>query len=503
MSSVSRPAEALQLPDEVKQNDHDRYLPAWNLTDIPAPVKFNFRNVLAIIGPGAIALSMSIGSGEWLAGPASVVTYGPTVLWVVSLAIFGQTILNMEACRYTLYTGEPIYTGYLRTWPGPKLWGWVYPLLGVLQWGWPGWAATAATALAALWLGRLPTNADQGTVLVFSYIGFAVCVGVLSVGGRIERTLELVSWFMVIWILVFLLVVCVFLTSPASWGAIAGGFVSFGQLPANADWFLLSGFVAYAGAGGLGNTTISNWMRDKGYGMGGVVGFIPAAVGGRKINLSHNGSVFKTTPENVARFKEWWKYLSVDQYILWMIGCFLGMGFCVLLAYHYIPAGTKLSGMAIAAYQAEGLAKVGGNILWVLTLLNGFWILFGTQLSITDGFVRTVTDILWNGSERVRTWRGGDVRAIYYVILIAFAVWGCIAMNLAQPFVLILLGANAAGLAFLFLIAHTLYVNRKFLPKELRPPLWREVVMVLFWIFSAFFVYQVAFYQLHTQLKWI
>ena len=86
--------------------------------------------------------------------------------------------------------------------------------------------------------------------------------------------------------------------------------------------------------------------------------------------------------------------------------------------------------------------------------------------------------------------------------MIAFTVWGCIAMNLAQPFVLILLGANAAGFVMMITTIHVTYVNHKFLPKELRPPLWRDVVMVLYCLFCAFFVYQVAWNQLHVQLKW-
>lgn len=95
------------------------------------------------------------------------------------------------------------------------------------------------------------------------------------------------------------------------------------------------------------------------------------------------------------------------------------------------------------------------------------------------------------------------MRAVYYTILIAFTVWGCIAMNLAQPFVLILLGANAAGLVMMFTALHTLYVNHQLLPKELQPPLWRDILLVGFWIFSAFFVGQVTWNQLHVQLKWI
>ena len=480
-------------PPEIAGNGHDRYLPAWKVEELPTPPKFNFKNVLAIVGPGAIALTMSIGSGEWLMGPAATVQYGAALLWITTIAVIGQVFLNVEGCRYTLYTGEPVYTGYMRTWPGPRFWGWLYTLMMVVQWGWPGWAATSATALAALYLGRMPGNEDRGTVLVFAYIGFLAVIAVLSVGGKVERGLELASWFLVIWVFAYLVIISIFFVSADRWVQMVTGFVSFGYLPSGAggavDWALIGGFVAYSGAGGFGNTTISNWARDKGYGMGSVVGYIPSAVGGRTVKLSHEGSVFRITPENVSKFKEWWKYLSVDQYVLWALGCIIGMGLCVLIATAFIPAGTKISGFAVGAYQAEGLAKVGGPLLWTLTLINGFWILWGTQLTISDAFVRTVTDMLWQGSGAVRRWRGGNVRAVYYTVLILFAVWGCIAMNLAQPLVLILLGANAAGLAFCFLTLHTLYVNRKFLPKELRAPLWHEIIIVLFFLFSLFFVY--------------
>ena len=42
----------------------------------------------------------------------------------------------------------------------------------------------------------------------------------------------------------------------------------FDLLPAGTDFFLLGAFAAYSGAGGVANITLSNWARDKGYGMG-------------------------------------------------------------------------------------------------------------------------------------------------------------------------------------------------------------------------------------------
>ena len=59
--------------------------------------------------------------------------------------------------------------------------------------------------------------------------------------------------------------------------------------------------------------------------------------------------------------------------------------------------------------------------------------------------VRAVTDILWTGSSRVRAWRGGDVRAVYYAVLAVVVLWGMVALRLAQPIVLLQLAANVGG----------------------------------------------------------
>ena len=160
----------------------------------------------------------------------------------------------------------------------------------------------------------------------------------------------------------------------------------------------------------------------------------------------------------------------------------------------FIPPGTQISGFAVAARQAEGianalggLATTAGTVFWFLTLLNGFWILFSTQLGVVDTYTRVITDILWTGSRRIREWRGGDVRAVYYSVLAAFVIWGCIAINLAQPFVLIQIGAFIAAFNFVVITLHTLYVNRKFLPRELQPSVWRQLLMLAMVVFFAEF----------------
>ena len=149
--------------------------------------------------------------------------------------------------------------------------------------------------------------------------------------------------------------------------------------------------------------------------------------------------------------------------------------------------------MAVAVRQAEGIAAAFGGLgnslgtaLWYLTLLTGFWILYSTQLGIMDLLPRTVTDILWTSNPGVRNWAKGDVRKVYYGTLIVFIIWGCIAINLAQPFILILLGAFMAGFEMVLYGVHTSYVLRRYLPPELQPPMWRDIVL---WLFSGFFAF--------------
>jgi len=110
---------------------------------------------MAVVGPGVIVLGASIGSGEFLLGPAVFVRHGLSLLWVTGVAVFLQTIFNTELMRYTIATGEPAFTGFMRTWPSSTAWAWFYSALYFLQVGWPAWAGNAAGAIFFLFALRL------------------------------------------------------------------------------------------------------------------------------------------------------------------------------------------------------------------------------------------------------------------------------------------------------------------------------------------------------------
>ena len=472
------------VPPAVLPSQHGE-LPAWRIDDLPAPPPFGARNVLRVIGPGAIMAATSIGGGEWLVGPAAAVKYSSAIFLIATVAIGLQIIFNLEAIRYTLYTGEPIYGGIMRLKPGPRFWAAFYSVLGFLQLGWPALAGSAAATLLGAWMGRMPGAPDQAAQAWITTGLIAAVVLILSFGGTIERMLEYVAWTMLGVVFLFLVVVNVAFVPLAHWGRTLAGFFSITGLPDPVDWALLAALAATAGSGGLGNLTVTNWVRDKGFGMGSKVGAIPSAVGGHDIQLSQVGTVFPATERNLERWREWMRYVYVDQIWVWGLFCFVGMFLNVNLATAVIPHGTDLQGLAAGAYQAEYLSKIWPGF-WFLTLFNGFWVLFKTQLGNTDILVRTITDTLWMSSSRARQFRLG-IRAIYYGILIVFSVWAVIVIRSASPFQLFKIVANMAGIVLAVAGVQIFLVNRRFLPPAVRSPWWREAGLLACSAFYAVF----------------
>jgi hypothetical protein len=249
----------------------------WRVADLPAAPSPKGLQWIGTVGPGVVVLGASIGSGEFLLGPAAFVRYGLTLLWIVGIAAVLQTLFNMELMRYTMATGEPIFTGFMRTRPHSTFWAWFYAALYFLQVGWPGWAGAAAGAVFFLVTGRLAAAADQQTVYWIGVATFLACAGILTFGRRIERTLELLNWVLVVAIISTFIVLCVVFVAPQTWVAALAGLVgldptsgTFTFVPAGVDFFLLGAFAGYSGGGGVANLTLSNWARDKGYGMSAV-----------------------------------------------------------------------------------------------------------------------------------------------------------------------------------------------------------------------------------------
>jgi hypothetical protein len=206
------------------------------------------------------------------------------------------------------------------------------------------------------------------------------------------------------------------------------------------------------------------------------------------VNLAHTGFIFTPDKRSMERWRGWWRIVRADQVGIFFCGAVLGMTLPALLYVTFLPGGTELQGLGIAAALANSIGQRIGPVMAGVVAFLGAWILFKTQLDNLEAMTRSITDILWTGSHRIRAWRGGDVRAVYYGVLAAIVLWGILALRLAQPFFLLQIGANVAGFIFIVASIHLLYVNTRLLPQELRPPLWRRAALVLMSLFYATFL---------------
>lgn len=470
-------------------------LDPWTRAELPAAPSPQGLGWLKAVGPGVIVLGASIGSGEFLLGPAAFVQHGLSLLWVVGIAVYFQTIFNTELMRYTLATGEPAFTGFMRTRPSSTLWAWVYALLYFLHVGWPGWAGAAAGAIFFVFTGRLAAGADTTTIYMIGVGTFLMCAAILTFGRRIERTLELLNWVLVVTVLISFLILALLFVPAHTWAAGVLGFTGFDLtrgtfdfFPAGTDLFLLGALVAYSGAGGVTNIVLSNWARDRGYGMSQHAGYIACAVGGEKVHLAHSGFTFEDTPAARRRWQGWWRIIRADQWGVFFLGAIVGMILPAMLYVTFLPRGADIQGLGIAAALAQAMVGTGGALLGGAIAVLGAWVLFKTQLDQLEGMVRAITDLLWTGSRRLRRWRGGDVRVVYYAVLAIVVAWGVIALRFAQPILLLQIGANMAGLVLVVGAIHVLYINTCLLPAHVRPPMWRRVMLVAMALFFGFFV---------------
>jgi hypothetical protein len=209
------------------------------------------------------------------------------------------------------------------------------------------------------------------------------------------------------------------------------------------------------------------------------------------VTLSHLGKVFPLSPENLARWRGWWRYVVVDQVAVWAPGCFVGMALPALMSMEFAPhsalySQTQRLDWAQAVISADGLRHlpaVGpalGTLLWTAMLLVGLAVLLPSQLSVVDEVSRRWTDVIWSANARVRRGMGGgQVKSIYYTILAAYTVW-CVASlylftRFGTPKLMTMVIANVGNLAMGFTAFQLLHVNRRLLPKPLRPRWYHQL----------------------------
>lgn len=494
-------------------------IPPWTHGQLPEPKPLRWRNWASFIGPGIVMMGIQIGGGEWLLGPAMTAKYGGGLMWIATVAILLQVFYNMECGRYALYCGEPVFTGFMRCKPNPLFWVSLMLVLNISALV-PGLSTHGAAMIASLILDRPPTQKDLWLVVPLAYAClFAVAFPVVM-GGKIYNILQWVMTAKIAIVLGFCFGLGVTCVSSSNWWNVISGFAKFGNVPvANADgterlenvfthWWstgelplvstasliVIGAFAGYAGGGGLANSTYSNFVRDKGWGMGSEVGAIPSVVGGRSVTLSHVGKVFPIDDDSLRRWRGWWKYIWTDQVLVWAPGCFVGMALPALLSMQFAGNSTitkEQMDVAQAIVTADGIRNSGfgpilTKLLWIAALLTGLMVMLPSQMSVLDDFSRRWTDAIWSASSRVRNrWRSDQVKWIYYSILAMYVVWSfiCTFLFSRAPKLMTDFIANFNNLAIGVTSFQILWINHRLLPQELRPKWYQSLGISLCGIF--------------------
>jgi Mn2+/Fe2+ NRAMP family transporter len=465
-------------------NIPSRVLPAIGSQDLPEPIP-----VRKLLGASVVILATALGSGEFIIWPYITTQIGISFLWLAALGFFLQFVINMEIERYTLATGETAVTGFTRFW---KPWGIVFILGAILPNAFPGWATGGATLFTYLFgFGNIPIIAT--IVLVATALA-------LTLSPVVYQALEKIQMVLVGIIMVFLIVGVFVATKASAWASVvtqAPGSVTGvpGAIAAlGAATFL--GAVAFAGAGGANNLTQSNYIRDKGLGMGSRMPKIVSPITGEEVAAPSLGYTFPVNEENMRRWNSWWKVANREHFITFFcLGLFTLLMLSVLV---WSTVGSQNIGEDLEFINSE--AQVLGNEIggWFRSffLFAGMVVLFSTSIGIMDYVSRLSASEMkvsfFPNSQTITESR------IYFTIAWIIAIGGSLILlaGLEAPLVLLIIAASGGGVVMFFYSGMLILMNTRVLPDPIKLKGWRLVVMwITFLIFAVLSIYLV-YYQI-------
>ena len=429
-----------------------RHLPPLELRDLPAaPASYR-----PMIGPGVVAAGVGLASGEFVLWPYIASQAGLVLLWGAAIGILTQWFLNMEIERYTLATGETALTGFSRFW---KHWGLVFVVMIYFANLWPGWVTASATMLTYLVGGSVAPIA----------IGMLIVVGAgLTFAPVIYVALERVSFVKIAAVIVFMVMAVAFVISRDAWIALPRGFAHTGRFPPQLGFALVMGAFAFAGAGGGQNLCQSNWIRDKGFGMGAYVPRLVSPITGVETAAPSTGFTFETSPENMARWRRWWRMANVEQAVTFAALSFLTIAVMSMIAYSTVHGRDDLPQNAgFLRLQGEQMkAMIGpwfGTLYWMIGVLS----LFVAAMGIVDYTSRIGADVLKTVYLPDSTWTESR---LYFVLVWGLVASGCVilGMGFGQPLVLLVVSSCVGGLMMAVYSVLLIVLNRRGLPAPIR-----------------------------------
>jgi hypothetical protein len=419
------------------------------IRDMPEDPKKYFR----LIGPGIVAAGVGLASGEFILYPYIASQVGLVFVWAALVGLITQFFINMEIERYTLATGETALAGFSRYW---RHWGLVFAILTYFANLWPGWATSSATLISYIF-GGTPKWIAIGILLLIGLI--------LTLAPVVYNALEKAQMLKVAAVLTLFLVSAIFAIGAMAWADLPQ-VVTRPRIPVELGFALLLGALAFAGAGGGQNLCQSNWIRDKGFGMGTYVPKLESPITGQPVAARSNGFIFEPNQENMQRWKGWWKFANIEQLTTFVAITFVTILFTSLLAYATVFGLPDLpNNISFIKVEGEVLAERVGSWFMYLFWAVGAFSLFAAALGIVDYTSRLAADVI-----KTNYAHKANESKVY-----AGLVWGLVLIGIIvllagfdQPILLLVISAVTGGFMMFIYSGLLILINRKSLPKPIK-----------------------------------
>jgi hypothetical protein len=431
-----------------------------DVRELPEPPAKLWR----VVGPGIVGAGVGLASGEFILWPYIASQVGLVLLWGALVGVVIQWFLNMEIERYTLATGETALSGFNRIW---RHWGLVFVGMVVLANAWPGWATSSATMFTYLFGG--PVNAIA--------IGLLLLIGLaLTLAPVVYDAVERVIFLKVAAIVTFIAVVAVAAISGDAWRELPASAGHVGTIPGDLGIAVILGAIAYAGAGGGQNLCQSNWIRDKGYGMGAYVPRLVSPITGEEEAAGGGRYSFEPDERNLARWRRWWRFANVEQAATFVAITVVTIAFMSMLSYSTVfGRGGLPDDIGFLEVEGQRLNALVGSWMGPLFWSIGAFSLLAASMGIVDYTSRLAADVLKTAYRP----RSSESRLYFGV------VWGLVAVGvlillagLDQPLVLLVISACVAAVTMFMYSILLLIMNRRYLPDAVKIRSYRVGALV-------------------------
>lgn len=440
-----------------------------------------------LLGPSFILLALGLGSGELILWPYLSANFGLGIAWGAVLGISLQYLINLEIERYALLKGESVFVGLYRLAPQLMYWFIISTFVGFAL---PGIIASSAEIMAHL-------------VGISAYrplaIGGLIGIGLLlSAARRIYPLVEKITKTLIVIGLPGIVLLAISSSSVADWTELAEGLIGKGRgywlLPSGISLATFLGAFAYSGAAGNLNLAQSVYVKEKGYGMGRyaakLAGLFSSHAAERRIRLT--GTDFVETPENIARFRVWWRRIAFEHgLVFWFLGA---LAMCLLMVIaHVTTQGLAGNGEGIAFVLTEGrvlgeriFPAVGSAFLVIVAIM-----LFQTELGVLDSTSRIMAEN-W-GLIRIKKLDDPvDISRYYYLFLWLQIIFGivCLVSISFSSRAFLVIGAVFNAIAMFVHIGLVQWLNYRTLPRSVQPGLIRRILLLMaFIIFGSLSIF--------------